>query len=74
LRYITKYTGKRRFEWPKLKIRKALGERYDAAMLSIWVEGGREMKRIADALGLPKENAGDISDTYGLISRILLGA
>jgi hypothetical protein len=53
--------------------RKALGERYDAIELPIWVEGGKEVNRIADALGLPKENAGDISDTYGLISKILFG-
>jgi hypothetical protein len=53
--------------------RKALGGRYDATMLPIWVEGGREVKMIADALGLPKENAKDIGETYGLIAKILFG-
>lgn len=44
--------------------RKALGARYDSIELPIWVEGGKEVKKIAQALGLPSENAVDISDTY----------
>lgn len=53
--------------------RKALGARYDAIELPIWIEGGKEVKRIADSLGLPAENSKDISDTYGIISTILFG-
>ncbi len=53
--------------------RKALGERYDAIELPIWVEGGKEVKKIAQALGLPVESARDISDTYGIISKIIFG-
>ena len=53
--------------------RKALGAKYDAIELPIWVEGGKEVKKIAQALGLPKENAKDISDTYGIISKIIFG-
>ncbi len=53
--------------------RKALGAKYDAIELPIWVEGGKEVKKIAQALGLPTENAKDISDTYGIISKIIFG-
>lgn len=53
--------------------RKALGAKYDAVELPIWIEGGKEVKKIATALGLPAENASDISDTYGIISTILFG-
>ncbi len=53
--------------------RKALGMKYDAIELPIWVEGGKEVKKIAQAMDLPTKNASDISDTYGIISTILFG-
>lgn len=53
--------------------RKVLGEKYDHIELPIWVEGGKEVKKIAQALGLPVENARDISNTYGIISKIIFG-
>lgn len=53
--------------------RKVLGPKYDAVELPIWVEGGKEVKKIAQALGLPAENASDISDTFGIVSKIIFG-
>ncbi len=53
--------------------RKALGAKYDAIELPIWVEGGKDVKKVAHALGLNTENAKDISDTYGIISKIIFG-
>ena len=53
--------------------RRALGAKYDAIELPIWIEGGKEVKKIAQALGLPIETAKDISDTYDVILKIIFG-
>lgn len=53
--------------------RRALGPKYDEIELPIWIEGGKEVKKIAEALSLPTENAREISDTYGIVSKILFG-
>jgi hypothetical protein len=53
--------------------RRALGPKYDEIELPIWIEGGKEVKKIADALHLPVKNAKEISDAYGIVSKILFG-
>lgn len=53
--------------------RKVLGSKYDELELPIWVEGGKEVKKIADALRLPVNNAREISDAYSIISKVLFG-
>jgi hypothetical protein len=39
----------------------------------IWIEGGREAKRLADKLNLPAGNAREINSTWGIIGTILFG-
>ncbi len=53
--------------------RKALGSKYDEIELPIWIEGGREVKKIADALHLPAQNAREIGDAYKIVSKVLFG-
>lgn len=53
--------------------RKALGAKYDAIELPIWIEGGKDAKKIADALRLPTETLKDLGDAYGIISTVLFG-
>lgn len=40
---------------------------------SIWAEGGKQIKAIADFLGLPVGNAIEVDDTFGVIGMTLLG-
>lgn len=56
-----------------MHFRKVLGEKYDEIERQIWVEGGREVKNLAMALGLPSGNAREISETIGLVGTILYG-
>lgn len=53
--------------------RKVLGEKYDEIEKSIWTEGGKEVKNLATALGLPSENAIEINEAFGIIGTILFG-
>jgi len=53
--------------------RNALGSKFDELELPIWNEGGKEIKGIAKALGLPSQTAKEISETYGVITKILFG-
>ncbi len=56
-----------------IHFRKVLGEKYDEIEKSIWIEGGKEVKNLATALGLPAENAIEINRTFGIIGTILFG-
>ncbi len=56
-----------------MHFRKVLGEKYDEIEKGIWTEGGREVKNLAMALGLPSGNAREISETIGIIGTILYG-
>lgn len=40
---------------------------------SIWAEGGKQIKAIADSLGLPVGNAIEVDDTFGVVGMTLLG-
>lgn len=53
--------------------RKVLGDRVEDIELQIWVEGGKEVKNIANELGLPAGNAIEVNDALGIVSTILLG-
>ena len=53
--------------------RKALGDRYDEIELPIYIEAGKEMKSLAMALGLPTDNAMDLSDALEVLTTILYG-
>jgi len=39
----------------------------------IWNEGGKEAKKLADQLNLPANNAKEVNNTWGIVSRILYG-
>ena len=53
--------------------RKVLGDKYDEIERSIWTEGGKEVKNLAAALGLPSDNAIEVNDAFGVIGTILFG-
>ena len=53
--------------------RKAFGDRVSEIQLAIWIEGGKDVKRIAESLGLPLESAEDASRALGLVAAILFG-
>jgi hypothetical protein len=53
--------------------RKVLGEKYDEIEKLIWAEGGKEVKNIAMALGLPSDNAIEINEAFGVVGTILFG-
>lgn len=40
---------------------------------AIWTEGGKEVKAVADILGLPSENATEVNDAWGIVGMILMG-
>ncbi len=40
---------------------------------AITAEGGKELKNIADSLGLPAENAIEVDDAYGFIGMAIVG-
>lgn len=48
-------------------------ERINEIEQSIWAEGGRAVRDIATALGLPSGNAIEIDEALGVVSSILLG-
>jgi hypothetical protein len=56
-----------------LVFRRTLGERYEEINLPIGIERGRDLKRIALAMGLSAGDAQEIGETYSLVSSILLG-
>jgi len=56
-----------------MHFRRVLKEKYDNIELPIWIESGKEMKNLAVALGLPIDNAKDISESMGVIGTILYG-
>jgi hypothetical protein len=55
-----------------MHFRKVLGEKYDEIERPIW-EGGKEVKNLATALGLPSENAIEVNEAFGVIGTILFG-
>lgn len=56
-----------------MHFRKVLGEKYDEIERPIWTEGGKEVNKLATALGLPSGNAIEINETFGVIGTILYG-
>jgi hypothetical protein len=56
-----------------MHFRKLLGEKYDEIERTIWTEGGKEVKNLAIALGLPSENAIEVNEAFGVIGTILFG-
>jgi len=56
-----------------MHFRKVLGEKYDEIERSIWTEGGKEVKNLATALGLPSDNAIEVNEAFGVIGTILFG-
>jgi hypothetical protein len=56
-----------------MHLRKVLGEKYDEIEKSIWTEGGKEVKNLATALGLPSDNAIEVNEAFGVIGTILFG-
>jgi L-2-amino-thiazoline-4-carboxylic acid hydrolase len=54
-------------------LRKVLGEKYDEIERSIWTEGGKEVKNLSTALGLPSDNAIEVNEAFGIIGTILFG-
>lgn len=40
---------------------------------AIWAQGGRQVKDVADSLGLPHGNAQEVNDALGIVSGIILG-
>lgn len=40
---------------------------------SIWAEGGKQLKTIADSFGLPAEDAIEVDEAFGIVGMILLG-
>jgi hypothetical protein len=56
-----------------IAFREAIGEKYDEIEQLIFVEGGKEIKNLASALGLPTGNAREIDETFGIIGTILNG-
>lgn len=53
--------------------RKAIGRKYDEIERQIWVDGGRELKTLAESLGLPSENAREVGEAFGVVGTILYG-
>ncbi len=53
--------------------REVFGEKYDEIEKPIWAEGGKEVKNIAMALGLPSENAIEVNEAFRVIGTILFG-
>lgn len=57
-----------------MAFRQILGEETVAQVEeAIWAEGGKEIKNIADSLGLPAGNAIEVDDAFGFVGMILLG-
>ncbi len=56
-----------------MHFRKVLGEKYDAIERPIWIEGGKEVKNLATALGLHSDNAIEVNKAFGIIGTILYG-
>jgi hypothetical protein len=56
-----------------MNFRKVLGEKYDEIERSIWTEGGKEVNKLATALGLPSSNAIEVNKAFGVIGTILFG-
>ncbi len=56
-----------------MHFKKVLGEKYDEIEKPIWTEGGKEVKNIAMALGLPSDNAIEINEAFGVVGTILFG-
>ena len=50
-----------------------VGERFNEIAQQIWIEGGKEVKSLADMLRLPAGNAIEVDNTWGIISSILYG-
>lgn len=40
---------------------------------AIWTEGGKEVKAIANILGLPSKNAIEVNDAWGIVGMIIMG-
>ncbi|MCJ7444917.1 MAG: hypothetical protein MUO26_10375 [Methanotrichaceae archaeon] len=53
--------------------RNALGNKYDEFELPIWIESGKEVRGIAKALGRPSQTAKEVSETFGIVAKIMLG-
>jgi len=47
-----------------MHFRKVLGEKYDEIERHIWTEGGKEVKTLVTALGLPSDNAIEINEAF----------
>lgn len=56
-----------------MHFRRVLGEKYDEIERSIWTEGGKEVNKLATALGLPSGNAIEVNEAFGVIGTILYG-
>lgn len=56
-----------------MHFRKVLGEKFDEIERSIWTEGGKEVNKLATALGLPSGNAIEVNEAFGVIGTILFG-
>ncbi len=56
-----------------MHFREILGDKYDEIEKLIWTEGGKEVKNLAMALGLPSKNAIEVSEAFRIIGTILFG-
>lgn len=56
-----------------MHFRKVLGEKYDEIERHIWTESGKEVNKLATALGLPSGNAIEVNEAFGVIGTILFG-
>lgn len=60
-------------QYMDMHFRKVLGEKYDEIERPIWTEGGKEVNKLATALGLPSGNAIEVNEAFGVIGTILFG-
>jgi len=57
-----------------LTFRQILGnETVEEVEKAIWTEGGKQLKSIADSLGLPAGDAIEVDDAFGITGMILMG-
>lgn len=52
---------------------RVLGDKYNEIVKLIWIEGGKEAKELAEKLGLPVQDAQQVDEAWGILSKILYG-
>jgi hypothetical protein len=58
----------------RISFEKIIGKKkFDEINRMIWIEGGKEAKVLAEALGLLTGNAKEVDDAWGIIGNVLFG-